>query len=79
MDSDMKFDAPATRRIPAVAWWIAWAFVGLLWIFQAPAGYDWGQIVLGILTGGILALWATDMNEKAHSSPVPRSEDPVAK
>jgi hypothetical protein len=57
----MQSNNSPSRRSPAFIWWCAWIFVALLWIAQAFDGFDWGQLILGFLTGCLLALWAMEM------------------
>lgn len=50
------------RKLSNREYWLIWAFVALLWAghlyFGSP---DWGQIALGVITGGVLATWAIDI------------------
>lgn len=53
---------PNEKRQPWWLWWVAWAFVGVLWLAQAVTdGFEWDNIMLGVGTGALLAAWAIDI------------------
>lgn len=53
---------PNEKRQPWWLWWVAWAFVALLWLGQwYTDGFEWDNIMLGIGTGVLLASWAIDI------------------
>lgn len=52
---------PHEKRQPWWLWWVAWAFVGVLWLAQTLTdGFDWDQIALGGITGMFLVAWVAD-------------------
>jgi hypothetical protein len=56
-------ERPGRRYSLGKWWWGIWAMIVLFWIGQfAFDGFDWVQISLGFVTGGILSMWAVDMS-----------------
>lgn len=52
---------PNEKRQPWWLWWVAWAFVGLVWVgyvlHNAP---DWWALSVGGLSGLMLIAWVAD-------------------
>lgn len=34
-------------------YWIAWGSLAFIWIMQTKDGFDWEQLLIGFITGGI--------------------------
>ena len=53
---------PNEQRQPWWLWWVAWAFVGVLWAGTLIAGnVVWHQVLLGVGTGVLLVSWVADI------------------
>lgn len=52
---------PDEKPQPWWLWWVVWAFVAALWLFQTRHGYDWNNVLLGFITGGMLVAWSIDI------------------
>lgn len=52
---------PHEKRQPWWLWWAAFVPVAILWLLQMRHGFEWGQIMLGLGTGAMIAAWAFDL------------------
>lgn len=52
---------PNEKRPPWWFWWAAFAVVGVFWLLQIRHGFDWDQILLGLITGAVIVAWSMEM------------------
>jgi hypothetical protein len=53
---------PNEARPTNAVWWVLWPCIALLWFGTWYFfGFNWHQISLGALSGGVLASWAIEI------------------
>lgn len=53
---------PHEKRLGNGIWWFMWPAIGLLWLGTWYFwGFDWHQVAMGGLTGGVLATFAIEI------------------
>ena len=60
---------PREKRPTWTIWWIAWGIVAFFWIAVGYRfGFNWQQLALGFITGGLLTAWAITITGDKPSS-----------